>query len=658
MAAGVYQENVTIDGKYVSLVASSLAGSVTLRPDSTARPLRSPLVIQNVPFRPELQAAVSGFTITGGNAPAGQGGGITIAPNASPLIENNVVHGNVASAYGGGIAIHSGSNPVIHNNIIRNNTAVGGGGGIFVVGNSSPVIIENQIVDNSVAGAVIVNGGSSGGAVYLENRPGAENDRSRPVLYDNDIRGNTAEFAGGGVMLRTGVDAILENNRIESNSASYGGGVHIETSGSSVTLTNNVIRTNKAVAAPAFPGSGYGGGVAIYDRSSVTLTGNAIEANTATQGGAGVSVSESASASLRRNNLSRNVAAGGDGGGLYVANATVVAENNVLHDNSARLGGGLAALDGARLDASHNTIVGNRESRLFGGAIFLRGGAGVVASIRSNVLSQNQGYQVFEEVTGTGTFDNNLFGSPSPILAESGSGIYYSYATHSIGTAAGLNALASVDRSATAEPEFTNVSARDFSVLPTSPAIGRADGVGPGVDYRGALRQAASRTLGAYEYGSTTIVEPVFRFWSYVDSSHFFTGSDVEKASILKTYDPMQWTYESVAFDAFASPVPGTVPIYRFWSDAFKGHFYTASEAEKLATENNFPDDVWRFEGIAYHAYPIHSAIASDTVYRFWSADNRHHFYTASEAERDHVIAFYKDSVWAYEGAQYRVPRR
>lgn len=46
---------------------------------------------------------------------------------------------------------------------------------------------------------------------------------------------------------------------------------------------------------------------------------------------------------------------------------------------------------------------------------------------------------------------------------------------------------------------------------------------------------------------------------------------------------------------------PNTVPVYRFWSDSFGGHFFTADENEKAEFDAN-PD--WHGEGIAYYAYP------------------------------------------------------
>lgn len=109
------------------------------------------------------------------------------------------------------------------------------------------------------------------------------------------------------------------------------------------------------------------------------------------------------------------------------------------------------------------------------------------------------------------------------------------------------------------------------------------------------------------------------------------------------------WTYEGIAYYAPKQSVEKSIPVYRFWSKKHKGHFFTASAEEKDYIIANYDEYVWKYEGIGWYA---HNTKEADTVpiYRFWSKKNKHHFYTASEAEKDHVIAAYDDYVWKYEG--------
>jgi hypothetical protein len=152
-------------------------------------------------------------------------------------------------------------------------------------------------------------------------------------------------------------------------------------------------------------------------------------------------------------------------------------------------------------------------------------------------------------------------------------------------------------------------------------------------------------------------VTAVYRFWSPTNKSHFYTTSVAERDLIIRTYPSSMWTYEGGVYNAFSTQQPGTVPLYRFWSANFKGHFYTTSEAEKDQVIANYDDATWLFEGVAYYVYPVDPAYTGTvTVARFWSQDNKHHFYTASAAERDQVIATYPTHQWAFEQDAFAVP--
>jgi surface protein len=146
--------------------------------------------------------------------------------------------------------------------------------------------------------------------------------------------------------------------------------------------------------------------------------------------------------------------------------------------------------------------------------------------------------------------------------------------------------------------------------------------------------------------------EPLYRFWSAKNKSHFYTASKEERDYIIANYDEHTWKYEGEASDVFATQVENSTPIYRFWSKKHKGHFYTASEEEKNLVINKYDDYVWKYEGIAYYAYPTRQ-INSTPIFRFWSAKNKHHFYTASEEEKNYVINNYDDYVWKYEGISW-----
>ncbi|MGC5224834.1 hypothetical protein ACPW96_19890 [Micromonospora sp. DT81.3] len=165
------------------------------------------------------------------------------------------------------------------------------------------------------------------------------------------------------------------------------------------------------------------------------------------------------------------------------------------------------------------------------------------------------------------------------------------------------------------------------------------------VEYRGA-------DVPPREVSATPV--SVYRFWSSVYYGHFYTADPVERDTVISRW-PNVWSYEGERYTAFKSQVPGTVPLYRFWSAALNGHFYTADPAERDQVISVW-QNVWSYEGVAYFVYPATST-QPDTVpvARFWSPSVLHHFYTASPSERDKVISQWSN-VWTYEGDNFRVP--
>ena len=147
---------------------------------------------------------------------------------------------------------------------------------------------------------------------------------------------------------------------------------------------------------------------------------------------------------------------------------------------------------------------------------------------------------------------------------------------------------------------------------------------------------------------------PVYRFWSAKYEGHFYTADPVERDTVISRWSNV-WAYEGQRYTAYATQVLGTVPLYRFWSARYNGHFYTADPVERDTVIARWPD-VWSYEGVAYYVYPLTPTEPNTVpVARFWSASAQHHFYTASAAERDTVRSRWPN-VWKYEGDNFRVP--
>lgn len=87
------------------------------------------------------------------------------------------------------------------------------------------------------------------------------------------------------------------------------------------------------------------------------------------------------------------------------------------------------------------------------------------------------------------------------------------------------------------------------------------------------------------------------------------------------------------------------MPVFRFYNAGTRAHFFTASVAERDHVLATYP--VFAYEGTAFHSQgrPQNGAVP---VYRFYNTASGTHFYTVSEAERAEVIKNYP--TYLYEG--------
>ncbi len=167
-------------------------------------------------------------------------------------------------------------------------------------------------------------------------------------------------------------------------------------------------------------------------------------------------------------------------------------------------------------------------------------------------------------------------------------------------------------------------------------------------DSSGNHAEEKTRTVKVIAEEEMTL-SPIYRFWSDTQQAHFYTISEQEKDHVIKTYPDNVWRYEGLAYKASKTKTDTTYPIYRFWSDTQQAHFYTISEQEKDHVIKTYPDNVWRYEGIAWYSEKEKND-ENQPLHRFWSDTQKAHFYTISEQEKDHVIKTYSDNVWRYEG--------
>ncbi|MDM8553349.1 hypothetical protein QUF75_01280 [Desulfococcaceae bacterium HSG7] len=156
--------------------------------------------------------------------------------------------------------------------------------------------------------------------------------------------------------------------------------------------------------------------------------------------------------------------------------------------------------------------------------------------------------------------------------------------------------------------------------------------------------------LGAYY--------PVYRFYSPVLSKYLFTIDENEKEYLIANAADV-WQIEGSAYYAYLpSQYDGASrqqrnmlqAVYRFYSEALQTHLFTIDENEKEYLITNAAD-VWRYEGPAFYV-PAGNPEGTIPVYRFYSEALMVHLFTADENEMNHLVETAED-VWRYEGVAY-----
>ncbi len=639
VAEGTYTENLRID-KLITLRSASGASSTIIVGDGSF----TTVDIKNQQSRDQHRIVLDGFTISGGYGSGGRGGGISIT-QSDPIIKNNIITRNSSASHGGGILVNEYAHPIISDNVISENSAVHFGGGMYVVQYSSPLVVGNTFSANTATGVINDIAGGGGAGLYADVY-------STLTIRDNIFQSNIAKHAGGAIALRAGVSGIIEMNTIENNQAAYGGGVHFETEGGAISFVDNGVSENKAVVDEAFPGSGFGGGISVYNASMPDVMDNTVYDNTAEAGGAGIVVAEKAVPTISRNTIRNNrVLLGGNdkhGGGVYVADATAYIRNNLILNNVASLGGGISLINGSATYVDFNTIYNNDSTYVFTGGQRFGGGIHIESTVhdavvRNNMILANGAHQIYEGASNTGTYQNNF-------LDSSGEGMYENPDSPVLMTAAEFNASTYTNASANIEgdADFVNPGVGDYRIGVNSDALDKALNVGVCNDFNQNERPyGAGYDIGAYEFSTLpqNSLTSLYRFYSNSFQGHFYTANLSER-NLVQT--DVNWDYEGGVYSIYTLQEPDTFPIYRFWSENYKHHFYTISENEK----NNLiaHDPNWSYEGIVYYTY-MSPLAQTKPVYRFYSPQYRGHFYTTSESEKNGLIA--NDPNWSYEGVAW-----
>jgi len=137
-----------------------------------------------------------------------------------------------------------------------------------------------------------------------------------------------------------------------------------------------------------------------------------------------------------------------------------------------------------------------------------------------------------------------------------------------------------------------------------------------------------------YAYTAQHDIKPVFRYWQPDSKDHFYTA-DGNEIGVHNAGETGKHGYhsEGTAFLVFGHPHPGLVPVYRYWHEANKDHFYTANVGEIGATNpGQVGNHGYKNEGVLGYVSPnaFHGGIP---VYRYYQDASHDHLYTTNAAE-------------------------
>lgn len=343
------------------------------------------------------------------------------------------------------------------------------------------------------------------------------------TLADSIIQNNTG-YEGGGAMVESYDDVIVQNNSFLNNVSEYeeGGGLNIGYSKTAVRVINNVFVGNSA---HGDDGDGEGGGMYCWAyNAAVTIEGNTFNNNSSWECGGGASL-RSHTLTFNNNILDSNQVTYDKGGGVDIDSHVITFTDNIFTNNSASEFGGGANIN-VKLTGifTNNVFSGNfvtGDDAEGGGARFFVGYYGVTSS--TTTLTNNTFVANSSSRDGGGVYIWYYWNYPATVnlynniiwgnSANNEGGDLYMEDTNAavklfnndyddlfIVTGANLSEGGAIN----ADPKLTP----DFHLQAASPCIDAGDSSAPNLpstDFDGEPRIIRVVDIGADEYSGTVV---------------------------------------------------------------------------------------------------------------------------------------------------------
>ncbi|WP_027661502.1 autotransporter outer membrane beta-barrel domain-containing protein [Salinispora fenicalii] len=273
----------------------------------------------------------------------GSGGGILVNTGGALTTKHSTITQNIAGNVGGGI-FNLGST-AIHSSAVTANAAGIDGGGInsqVQLSMTDSLVARNRTAANSGGGAALFNSAT---------------------VSRSEIVANYAHNAGGGLIIGSGANVIIEKSKITANrSGDNGGGISVPGT-AQLTMRHTVTSTNHA--------GGAGGGVFVNLNNNVTIEDSVIENNRAA----------------------------GDGGGLANLSTSVLRDTRVI-GNQAEEGGGIFNGNAGALTLFASKVTKNVATTDGGGILNELGGTVELNPATGTIVIQNRPNNCTGDVPG------------------------------------------------------------------------------------------------------------------------------------------------------------------------------------------------------------------------------------------------------------------
>ena len=311
---------------------------------------------------------------------------------------------------GAAAVLRARTNITVSNTIFWNNTAECDGGALWLGQVASPADDPVAVFLRDSSFAFNTSRSGSGGAI-------AAYDLNVLSLGRTPVMVGQAQKAGGAIDAREVEEVYLTDSGFTYNTAvtDNGGAIHAYTSNntSRVSITRSIVKGNTA---------DYSGGGVWATAGEVMLVDSQVLDNTATRGdGGGAYLLEpdtvapdpnSSSVVVSRSTLSGNSADAGIGGALrsITVNRFTGVTNSTIYDNDARVAGGIQTPSGLAT-ITLSTIVSNNAEQDGGAGVFLA--EGLASMVTNSIIWNNAG------PSGPGAEGSDVFvpgGNATPAL--------------------------------------------------------------------------------------------------------------------------------------------------------------------------------------------------------------------------------------------------